>query len=85
MFVVYVLFSKKLNKRYTGFTSNINLRLNQHNNGKVNFTKGGIPWVLIYKEDIKDKTDARKRELFLKSGAGRKILDEILNTKTEEF
>ena len=78
MYFVYVLFSEKLNKRYIGSTQNVDRRLNQHNLGKFKFTSGGIPWELIYKESFPTNADARKREIFLKSGVGRKIFDQIL-------
>lgn len=82
MFFVYVLFSNSLSKRYVGSTSNLDKRLSEHNSGKSKFTKGGIPWQLVYSEQFDTNSDARKRELFLKSGAGRKFLDSILNTAT---
>ena len=79
MYFVYVLFSTKLNKRYIGSTSNIDKRLRQHNAGKSRFKKGGIPWELIYKESFLTLSEARKRELFIKSGSGRKYLNQIFN------
>jgi hypothetical protein len=39
-------------------------------------TRGGRPWILIHKEPHRTKTEALQRERFLKSGAGRKWLDE---------
>ncbi|MBE0572266.1 MAG: GIY-YIG nuclease family protein [Ignavibacteriaceae bacterium] len=78
MYSVYVLFSKKLNKRYIGSTQDVDQRLNEHNLGKSKFTSGGIPWELIYNESFSTNSEARKRESFLKSGVGRKFLDQIL-------
>lgn len=78
MFTVYVLWSKKLSKRYIGSTQDFETRLQQHNKGESQFTKGGIPWMLIYREEFADVSSARKRERFLKSGVGRKWLDELL-------
>ncbi len=77
MYHTYVLFSKKLNKRYVGSTADVQLRLNEHNSGHSRFTKGGIPWSLIYIEKFNTLSEARKRELFLKSGIGRKFLDNL--------
>ncbi len=45
-YFVYIIFSKKLNKFYTGFTENIDNRLLQHNSGISTFTSRGIPWEL---------------------------------------
>ncbi len=72
---VYVLYSERLKKRYVGSTKDFEKRIKEHNNGKSRFTKGGIPWKLIYKEEYSTFSEARKRELFLKTGAGRKYLD----------
>ena len=75
MYYVYILWSSKLRKRYTGSTDNIPLRIKQHNRGGNRFTKGGIPWILIYSEEYHSKTESLKRENFLKTGQGRKWLD----------
>jgi putative endonuclease len=83
MFYVYVLYSKSLSKRYVGSSSDINKRLIEHNSGKSKFTKGGIPWRLIYSEQFDTNSEARKREIFLKSGNGRKFLDSILTSAAE--
>jgi putative endonuclease len=78
MYSVYVLFSKKLNKRYIGSSQDVDRRLSEHSLGKSKFTAGGIPWEIIYKESFPTNAEARKRESFLKSGVGRKFLDQIL-------
>ena len=75
MYNVYVLWSAKLRKRYVGTSKDVESRTKQHNSGASKFTKGGIPWVLIYQEAFDSHTEAIKRELFLKSGAGRAWLD----------
>jgi putative endonuclease len=73
---VYVLWSEKLRKRYVGCTGNLGKRLNEHNAGRTPFTSRGIPWALIHSEMIETLGEARKREQFLKSGVGRRLLDE---------
>jgi putative endonuclease len=78
MYYVYVLWSDKLHKRYVGFTSNLSQRLSDHNSGKSPFTKRGIPWKMIYTEEYLSEIDARKREIFFKTGVGRKFLDSIV-------
>jgi putative endonuclease len=76
MYFVYVLWSNKLNKRYIGSAGNVTIRLDQHNRNMNHFTKGGKPWFLIYTEQFSTKAEALIREKFLKSGIGRKWLDE---------
>jgi putative endonuclease len=73
---VYVLWSDRLRKRYVGCTEDVAKRLEEHNAGRTPFTRRGIPWALIHSEVIETLGEARKREQFLKSGAGRRWLDE---------
>ncbi|HAS80755.1 MAG: Excinuclease ABC C subunit domain protein [Candidatus Nomurabacteria bacterium GW2011_GWE1_32_28] len=78
MFNIYVLRSLKNGKRYVGFTSkSTKERLMEHNSGKNSFTRQNKPFMLIYSEEYKTKIEAMKREKFLKSGQGRKFLDNI--------
>jgi len=79
MFTVYVLKSLENRKRYVGYTSkDVLLRLSQHNTGHNKWTKANKPFEIIYTEKFENKTEAIKREKFLKSGQGRKFLDQIL-------
>jgi len=78
MFYVYVLKSEKNGKRYVGYTSQLpESRLKEHDHGSNDYTRRNKPFILIYSEKIENKTDAIKREKFLKSGQGRKFLDSI--------
>ena len=79
MSYVYVLKSLKNGKRYVGSTDlPPEERLRKHNYGSNRFTKSNGPFILVHRENYPSKTEARKRENFLKSGVGRKYLDEIL-------
>jgi putative endonuclease len=78
MYSVYVLWNGKLSKRYAGSTQDLSKRLRQHNSGKSKFTIGGIPWKIVYSESLPDVGSARRRENFLKTGVGRKWLDDLL-------
>ncbi len=79
MSYVYVLKSLRNGKHYIGSTELLpRERLKKHNYGSNKFTKRNSPFELIYQESHTNKTEARKRENFLKSGVGRKYLDEIL-------
>jgi putative endonuclease len=75
---VYVLKSKKDNGFYIGYTKDLKKRFLQHNSGYSKSTKPRAPFVLIYYEAFSNNKDARAREVFLKSGYGRKQLLEIL-------
>jgi len=74
MYYVYVLISTKDGKFYTGCTEDLRKRFREHNDGKVNSTKGRGPFELIYYEASLDRTDAFAREKYLKSGMGKRYL-----------
>ncbi|MFC1569570.1 GIY-YIG nuclease family protein [bacterium] len=78
-YYVYILLSLKDGNYYTGSTSDLDRRIKAHNAGRVRSTKSRRPLKLIYKEEYASKTEARKRENFLKSGQGRKVLEQILS------
>jgi putative endonuclease len=80
MFVVYVLWSNKLKKRYIGHTKDLARRMAEHNHGYSKFTKAGSPWVLVHQEDYSSKSDAYKCERYLKTGVGRKYLVDIIDS-----
>lgn len=69
-----MLESKKDHKWYTGVTNDLRKRFYQHQLGKSHSTRGRGPWEVIYYEMCKDEDDARSRELFLKSGMGKRYL-----------
>lgn len=77
MFTVYILLSEKDNKRYVGFTDNIERRLLEHNSGRVISTMNRRPFILIYSEEYENKSDAMKREKYFKTHSGRNFLDSI--------
>lgn len=74
MFYTYVLKSKKNGKMYTGSTKDLRKRLMEHNKGLSTYTKGRGPFVLIYYEACLLKEKSRSRELFLKTGMGKRYL-----------
>lgn len=76
-FFVYVLVSEVKGLRfYVGFSTDINRRLKEHNSGKTKSTKGYRPWKLFFSEESDCREDARKREVYLKSGIGKEQIKE---------
>lgn len=74
-YYVYVLRNKRDNSWYIGFTSNLNRRIQEHNEGKGGrTTRQKKDWELMYCECYRDKRDALGREKFLKGGSGRNFL-----------
>lgn len=71
----YVYFLKLKNGRvYKGFTSDLKKRLEQHKKGKVFSTKDKLPVVLLGYEAYRLQSDATRREKFLKTTEGRRLL-----------
>jgi putative endonuclease len=80
-YFVYVIKSEE-GFHYTGMTEDLNNRLVEHNSKSLSFwTKRGTDWRLIYKEEFDNKTEALKREKWLKMGVGREFLERILKNK----
>lgn len=77
MFTVYILKSEVAPKSYVGATNNLSRRLKEHNAGKHSYTRKHRPWKVIRSEDFETWEEARRRELFLKSATGRRVLKKI--------
>lgn len=77
-YYVYVLQSLKDKSLYIGFTTDLIKRLKEHNSGKSLATKPFVPYKLIYYEAFLDRIDAKHREVYLKSGYGRKTIKTLL-------
>jgi putative endonuclease len=84
MFYVYVLKSYKDGSFYIGYTEDLKKRVKEHQEGRSKATKFRKPYKLIYYEAFLNIKDAKRRELYLKSGWGwrslRKMLKNFLAT-----
>jgi putative endonuclease len=69
-YFVYILQSLKDGKYYIGFTSDLQKRLIFHNAGKQRSTRNRIPLKLVYSESFFSKSEALKREKYIKSLKG---------------
>jgi len=72
MYYVYIIYSVKFNRHYVGLSSNVTQRLESHNLGVVKSTKAFCPWEIIHTEIFETRIEARKKEKYLKSAAGRR-------------
>jgi len=59
---------------YTGFTKELEKRIQDHNKGKVKSTKNRTPFELVYYEASRDINDATHREKYLKSTYGKRYI-----------
>ncbi len=76
-FIVYVLFSQIHNKHYTGFTSDLDIRMESHNVFGKGWTARFRPWKIIFSKDFDNKNEAMKYEKWLKSGVGREFIKSL--------
>ena len=79
MFVLYILYSEKLDRYYVGYTNDLERRLTEHNRIKGKYTDIGIPWVLMYSEDYSDKKSAMDRERFIKSRKSKQFITDLIS------
>jgi len=73
MYYVYIL-NLSNNDLYKGSTEDLKQRLKDHKNGKVESTKNYRPLKLIHYECYLLKSDAQRREKYLKTTEGKKFL-----------
>jgi len=78
MHYVYILKSERNGKLYKGLTGDLKRRVREHQSGGSAFTKNNRPWKLVYYEAFASKEDARREELFLKSGKGKERIRYLL-------
>jgi putative endonuclease len=71
---VYVLRSLKDGQFYVGLTGDLRQRLLAHHNGQVASTQRRAPLELIYWEGCPNKSDAARREKYLKTAWGKRSI-----------
>lgn len=78
-YYVYILQSLKNKSLYIGYTSDLEKRFKGHNDGKSLATKPFRPYKLVFYEAFLNRVDAKNREIYLKSGYGRKTIKKMLS------
>jgi putative endonuclease len=79
-YYTYILKSEKDGINYAGYTHDLYLRFEQHQNGLVESTKSRKPFKLIYFEACLNKEDALKREKYFKTHYGKMFLKKRLKS-----
>jgi putative endonuclease len=82
---VYVLYSYSSSQFYVGFTHDLRKRLAEHDKGLNFSTKPHRPWTLIYYEAHTKEPDARRREKYLKTSAGKQALHRMLRERLADL
>jgi putative endonuclease len=72
-FYVYLLRNVE-GQFYIGSTRNLVRRVKEHNLGLNRSTKAYKPWSLIYYEGCRNRHDAKRRESYLKTSEGGRLL-----------
>lgn len=84
MYYVYILKSSKSEILYYGYTKDLKKRLVEHNAGQTKFTKGHVPWRLVWYCAFEHKQKAQDFELYLKSGSGKAFVYKRLVALTKD-
>jgi len=84
MCYVYVLLSDLDHSFYVGYSANLKQRVLSHNKGKNLATKHKMPWKLIFYEAYLNKSDAKRREAYLKTTKGKTTLKSMLKVYLED-
>ena len=71
---VYVIRSLVRPYIYVGLTKNVEERVGRHNDGRERTTRAYRPFEVVWAEEFESRVEARKREVYLKSGCGKELL-----------
>ncbi|MDE2001578.1 MAG: GIY-YIG nuclease family protein [Patescibacteria group bacterium] len=77
MYFTYAIKSMSRKYIYVGMTNDLLRRVSQHQSGHERTTAPYRPFLLLYQEAHPTRIAARKREKYLKSGAGKEWLKNI--------
>ena len=77
-YYIYILFSEKHQRYYSGSSADPQKRLQSHNDSRNNgWTKRYAPWEIIHTEEFQTKKEALIREKWFKTGVGREFIKKI--------
>ncbi|MEO5646495.1 MAG: GIY-YIG nuclease family protein [Candidatus Paceibacterota bacterium] len=79
MYTVYVLQDDKGNF-YKGFTNDLARRFSEHVTGQTKTTRKMSGLKIVYTEEYETLQEARTREVYFKTSAGRRFLKEKLRS-----
>ena len=78
MTFLYIIYSRNKNRYYTGITDDLEDRLYRHINSGSKSTKSASDWVLVYKEEYSNRSEALKRENQIKKMKSRKYIERLI-------
>ena len=77
-YFVYILQSERDGSYYVGQTNSLEGQLKRHNEGRSVYTKGKLPWRLVYHEVFESKAEAVKREYDIKDRKDRSYIEQLV-------
>ena len=77
-YFVYILQSERDGSYYVGHTAELEERIQRHNEGRSPYTKGRVPWKLLYQEEFGLRSDASKREREIKGKKDRAYIEQLV-------
>lgn len=83
MYFIYIIYSKKLNRYYTGTTNDVLKRIAEHNDALYadSFTSKGIPWDLCLSFECLSSEKAYALEKFIKRMKSKVFIEKLLKNK----
>ena len=79
----YILYSETRDRYYIGSCADLQIRLSRHNAGATPSTKSGRPWKIVYHESFADRSNALKRENYLKRMKSRIYIEKLIRNQIQ--
>ena len=73
-FFVYIIYSAKLDRYYTGYTTNIDKRLSEHNSGISTYSSTASDWIIKWNKAFDSRKEAMDEERRIKNKKAENIL-----------
>jgi putative endonuclease len=84
MYYTYIIYSKKVDRYYVGYTSDLEERLQRHHDNKISYTGKRGPWTLVWYQPFESATQAYACERTIKKKKSRKYIETLIrNFKPE--
>ncbi|MCD4794249.1 MAG: GIY-YIG nuclease family protein [Bacteroidales bacterium] len=83
VYYCYILYSKKLDKYYIGYTENLEERLLKHNLNHKGYTGRTDDWGIVYFEEFDNKKDAYALKRYIKRKKSRKYIEYLIQSKSD--
>ncbi|MFD2918075.1 GIY-YIG nuclease family protein [Terrimonas rubra] len=77
-FIVYIIYSPKLDRYYIGYTTDMTKRINEHNSGVSTFTAKATDWILKWSKGFDSRELAMKEERIIKAKKSRKYIEWLI-------